>query len=109
MKTSRRPSPLCRRNLIEDQRNKRMIHLLVPMSGQGVRYREAGYNMPKPLVPVSGITMISRVLENFPIEWPAFFVMADNHLQTKLPEELKRLRPNGTIHSVPAHSEGPLR
>lgn len=86
-----------------------MIHLLIPMSGQGTRYHKAGYNVPKPLVPVSGRTMIERVLENFPLDWPCTFVMAENHLKTELPQELRRLRPNAHVNAVPVHSEGPLK
>lgn len=83
------------------------IHLLFPMSGQGVRYQNAGYTEPKPLVPVGGKPMIERLLEQFPKDWPCTFVIAENHLQTPLPQLLKRLRPQGQIIVVPVHREGP--
>lgn len=83
------------------------IHVLVPMSGQGTRYAKAGYTEPKPLIPVNGESMIGRLMRNFPVEWPAVFVMADNHLKTALPSELKRLRPHGIQAIIPRHSKGP--
>jgi NDP-sugar pyrophosphorylase family protein len=83
------------------------IHVLVPMSGQGTRYAKAGYTAPKPLVPVNGESMVARLMRNFPGEWPAVFVMADNHLKTALPEELRLLRPTGVQAVVPRHSKGP--
>jgi NDP-sugar pyrophosphorylase family protein len=83
------------------------IHLLIPMSGQGTRYRKAGYSQPKPLIPVSGTPMISRLLRNFPADWPTTFVMADNHKETLLPDVLKTLRPAGKLRYVTAHTKGP--
>ena len=66
------------------------IQLLIPMSGQGNRYRQAGYQEPKPLIPVNGVPMISRLLENFPQSWPSVFVMAENHKNTELPPLLAK-------------------
>ncbi len=83
------------------------IQLVIPMSGQGTRYRKAGYEQPKPLIPVNGRPMIERLLERFPVDWPCTFVFADNHKETELPNFLKKLRPNGQQLSVPAHTKGP--
>lgn len=79
------------------------------MSGQGTRFQKAGYQEPKPLIPVSGQPMIRRVLQNFPSNWPTHFVLAENHLATTLPQLLKELRPTGTLSTVAPHQEGPLR
>ena len=83
------------------------IQLLIPMSGQGNRYREAGYSEPKPLIPVNGTPMISRLLENFPEGWPTVFVMAENHRDTELPAVLSKERPLGKQMFVEKHSKGP--
>ncbi len=83
------------------------IHLLIPMSGQGTRYREAGYTEPKPLIPVNGRPMISRLLRSFPESWPTHFVMADNHQETKLPSVVQQLRPKSKLHFIPKHTLGP--
>jgi len=83
------------------------IQLLIPMSGQGRRYRDAGYKEPKPLIPVNGIPMISRLLENFPESWPTAFVMADNHRDTELPALLFKERKNGKQVFIEEHSLGP--
>ncbi len=88
---------------------KKKIHLLIPMSGQGTRYRAVGYTDPKPLIPVSGTPMIERLLQSFPQEWKTTFVMAENHRKTNLPEILKKIRPNSTQYFIEPHTEGPLR
>lgn len=79
------------------------------MSGQGVRFQQAGYQLPKPLISISGRPMISRVLESFPNKWPTHFVIADNHLPSDLPGTLKQLRPEAELHSIPVHREGPIK
>jgi len=83
------------------------VQLIIPMSGQGRRYREAGYMEPKPLVPINGVPMIERVLAMFPGDWPATFVLADTHAGTDLPAVLTRLRPGATQVVIPAHAYGP--
>lgn len=86
-----------------------MIELLIPMSGQGVRYQKAGYTDPKPLIKVNGTPMIERLLSNFPQHWNCTFVMAENHRDTKLPSFLKKLRPQSRLLYVTEHKEGPLK
>lgn len=83
------------------------LQVLIPMSGQGTRYQKAGYNQPKPMIPVNGRPMIERLLEKIPSEWPCVFVLAENHKSTGLKELLLQLRPQAKIIFVPKHSEGP--
>lgn len=77
------------------------------MSGQGTRFKAAGYPMPKPLIPVSGTPIIQRLLRNFPREWTPHFVMAENHRDSGLPELLLAERPDAKIFYVPPHLQGP--
>jgi len=42
------------------------VQILIPMAGSGKRFREAGYELPKPLIDAGGIPMIERVLGNLP-------------------------------------------
>jgi len=79
------------------------------MSGQGSRFRAAGYTPPKPAIPVNGRPMIERLLGVMPERWPTTFVMAESHRATELPALLKRLRPQGRQLYVPDHAEGPGR
>jgi NDP-sugar pyrophosphorylase family protein len=39
---------------------------LIPMAGEGTRFRKEGYSEPKPLVPVAGVPMVERSLDSFP-------------------------------------------
>jgi NDP-sugar pyrophosphorylase family protein len=86
---------------------KPTLHLLMPMSGQGRRFQEAGYNDPKPMIDVNGEAIIARLLTCFDAAWPTHFVLADNHMTTQLPQILQQLRPQARITSIAAHSLGP--
>jgi NDP-sugar pyrophosphorylase family protein len=77
------------------------------MSGRGRRFRDAGYAVPKPLVPVAGVPMIGRVLESFPADWPATFVLSQADADSGLPGLLARLRPGAQIRFIPPHDQGP--
>jgi HAD superfamily hydrolase (TIGR01509 family) len=39
-------------------------HIVIPMAGEGSRFRDAGYTIPKPFIPVGGKPMVSWVIEN---------------------------------------------
>lgn len=41
------------------------INLMIPMAGEGSRFKRAGYKDPKPFIPVNSLPMIVRVIENF--------------------------------------------
>jgi HAD superfamily hydrolase (TIGR01509 family) len=40
------------------------FHVVIPMAGEGSRFKEAGYLTPKPFIPVGGKPMIRWVIEN---------------------------------------------
>jgi UDP-N-acetylglucosamine diphosphorylase / glucose-1-phosphate thymidylyltransferase / UDP-N-acetylgalactosamine diphosphorylase / glucosamine-1-phosphate N-acetyltransferase / galactosamine-1-phosphate N-acetyltransferase len=41
-----------------------MINIVIPMAGEGSRFKKSGYEKPKPFIDVNGKPMIVRVLEN---------------------------------------------
>jgi len=78
------------------------IHLIIPMSGIGKRFLDAGYTDPKPLIEVDGYPMIKHVIDLFPGVPKVTFICNENHLKyTNIKETLKSLSPNANIYSVP--------
>ena len=53
-----------------------MLTILIPLAGEGRRFREAGYNMPKPFIDVNGKPMIERVIDNIDPKCPARWIFA---------------------------------
>jgi FMN phosphatase YigB (HAD superfamily) len=52
----------------------RKIHVVIPMAGLGSRFANAGYTLPKPLIPVNGKPMIQVVVENININARYIFI-----------------------------------
>jgi HAD superfamily hydrolase (TIGR01509 family) len=60
-------------------KKKQKMNVLIPMSGEGSRFKQAGYTFPKPLIEVNGKAMIQLVVENLGIEAHYVFVVRESH------------------------------
>jgi dTDP-glucose pyrophosphorylase len=68
-----------------------MLNIVIPMAGRGSRFLKAGFDVPKPLIPVHGVPMIRLVIENIRPACPHRFVficqrahLRDHALEPKL-------------------------
>ena len=85
------------------------MKIIVPMSGVGRRFQEAGYKDPKPLIPVDGLPIIEHVVGMFPGEADFIFICNEEHLKaTAMRSVLERIAPKGRIVSIPPHKLGPV-
>jgi NDP-sugar pyrophosphorylase family protein len=85
------------------------MQLIIPMSGSGERFRQAGYTAIKPLIPVHGRPMIEYVLNMFPGVTSPLLIAREDHLQeTPLAATLQQLAPDGLIASIEPHKLGPV-
>lgn len=86
------------------------MNIIIPMSGIGKRFLEAGYTDPKPLIPVEGKPIIQHVVERFDTENDTFiFVCNEPHLRdTPMRSVLERIVKNKTIVAVPQEKYGPV-
>lgn len=87
-----------------------MLNIVVPMAGRGSRFADAGYTVPKPLIPVGGKPMIQWVIDNVrPARQHRFtFICLAEHLETypDVPATLRRLCPGCHIVTVNQVTEG---
>lgn len=85
------------------------MHVIIPMSGVGKRFQEAGYVLPKPLIEVDGKPIISYVVSMFPGEHKFTFICNREHLETtSVAAVLRDLVPNAEIVSIEPHRKGPV-
>ncbi len=49
------------------ERVENMINVVIPMAGEGSRFKKKGYDTPKPFIDVNGKPMIERVIESINI------------------------------------------
>ena len=57
--------------------------VVIPMSGVGQRFVDAGYHHLKPLIPVFRNRIIDEVMAMFPLVEDPLFIIAKNHKQSK--------------------------
>ena len=74
------------------------FQLIIPMSGIGKRFIDAGYKNTKSLIEIDGFPIIKHVVDLFPGVDDITFICNDIHLrETNMREVLKRISPNSKI------------
>jgi dTDP-glucose pyrophosphorylase len=57
-----------------------LMNIVVPMSGKGSRFKEKGYDVMKPLLPVHGKPMIQAVIQNIQVHGHYSFICQKSHV-----------------------------
>jgi NDP-sugar pyrophosphorylase family protein len=87
------------------------MHIIIPMSGFGERFRKAGYQTPKPLILIDGKPIIGHVIDMFPGETKFTFICNSEHLENSaynMRSILLTHCPTGNILSINPHKLGPI-
>ena len=86
------------------------LNIVVPMAGAGSRFAKAGYDLPKPLIPVLGKPMIKLVIENLtPCNTDVHFIFLVQraHIeQYSVDEKLKQWAPGADVVPVDGLTDG---
>lgn len=86
-----------------------MLNIVLPIAGRGARFSNAGYSVPKPIIPVHGMPMIELVLRNVRPACPhrvAFLALEDHLVGTGLRAILEQAAPDAAIIPVRKVTEG---
>ena len=76
-----------------------MINIVIPMAGQGSRFKQYGFSKPKPLIPINGKTFIEWSIESVDfkqVDTNFIFVIREKH-RHMLENHLKKIIPNCII------------
>jgi bifunctional N-acetylglucosamine-1-phosphate-uridyltransferase/glucosamine-1-phosphate-acetyltransferase GlmU-like protein len=87
------------------------MQIVIPMSGTGQRFIDAGYTTPKPLIEVDGKPIIEHVVNLFPGENDFIFICSQDHLNDSslnLESTLKAIAPYSTVVGIEPHKKGPV-
>jgi dTDP-glucose pyrophosphorylase len=80
---------------------------IIPMAGTGSRFADAGYMLPKALIPVSGKPMILGAIEHMPKADTWVFIVRKEHIDQYFIDTLiKQEIPDAIIVSVDQTTEG---
>lgn len=86
-----------------------MINIVIPMAGLGSRFAKAGYQDPKPLIPVRDVPMIKLVIENLRPAAPHRFIFICQRAHVKaydLQTKLSTWAPGSIIIELDGVTEG---
>lgn len=85
------------------------MQIIIPMSGIGKRFQDAGYKTIKPLIEVESRPFIAHVIGLFPGNHDFIFICNQDHInQTNLESILKNLVPASKIVTIDPHKLGPV-
>ena len=79
------------------------MQILIPMTGEGSRFKRAGYDRLKPMIKVHGVSMVEWVTRLFPgADHEISFICQSAHLDTLdyLRPELEKIAPHGRILEI---------
>lgn len=80
---------------------------LIPMAGEGSRFKAEGYTTPKPLIPVLGKPMVVQAAESLPVADDYIFICRAFHIsEYGIDQHLKAHYPEAKIITVDALTEG---
>jgi NDP-sugar pyrophosphorylase family protein len=83
------------------------MQLVIPMAGLGQRFRDAGFTLPKPLIPVGGVPMVVRVIRNLPAASRVICICHPDHVRDHgIDSTLKSLIPQAEVVIAPGLTEG---
>ena len=80
---------------------------VIPMAGLGKRFIDAGYRMAKPLIPVSGRSMVSQAAQDLPRPKAQSFVLRKDMPDYRgIGHELRGIFPQALQETLPQVSDG---
>ena len=83
------------------------LTLLVPMAGEGLRFKKDGYKTPKPLVDISGKPMVVQAINDLPKANKHIFLCRKDHIeQYQIDKTLRDNYSNTKIVKVDKLTEG---
>ena len=74
------------------------MKLIMPMAGNGQRFFDDGYDLPKPLIDIKGKPMFKRVIDNLKVEVePVCIVRQDHVTDYDIDKKIVEHQPNAKI------------
>jgi NDP-sugar pyrophosphorylase family protein len=86
-----------------------MLNIVIPMAGRGSRFKDEGFDLPKPLIPVNGKPMVQLVVDNLrpQREHRFLFICLREHLDGYgLAEKLAEWAPGSVVIPIDAVTQG---
>jgi HAD superfamily hydrolase (TIGR01509 family) len=83
------------------------LNILIPMAGEGSRFKQVGYIVPKPMIEINGKPMIQHVVDNLNIDANFIFcIRKDHEEQFNISEFIKKFEPSAKFVIIDSLTEG---
>lgn len=83
------------------------LNVLIPMAGEGSRFKQLGFTVPKPMIEINRKPMIQHVVDNLNIEANFIFcIRKDHEEQFQISEFIKNFEPTAKFVIVDSLTEG---
>ena len=83
------------------------MKLIMPMAGNGQRFFDDGYDLPKPLIDIKGKPMFKRVIDNLKVDVEPVCIVRQDHVNDyEIDKKIIEHQPNAKIVIVPGLTEG---
>jgi len=86
------------------------MQLIIPMSGVGQRFKDCGYETPKPLIRIAGKPMVQHIVELFDDVEDVLFIVNKEHFEDvalNMESTLLAISPKAKIAVIESHKLGP--
>ncbi|MBA2479669.1 MAG: NTP transferase domain-containing protein [Planctomycetes bacterium] len=83
------------------------MQIVMPMAGEGRRFSQQGYRLPKPLLPVGAMPMVARVIADLPAAERVVLIMRNEHLREHdIAQQVLAHVPGGRIIAIDGLTAG---
>ena len=70
---------------------------ILPMAGQGQRFSDAGYRLPKPFIPINSVPMFIATLDSLP-QCKEYAIITKPNFALRVQSTLNQIRPNQQVN-----------
>lgn len=88
----------------------RYLHIIMPMAGEGNRFKKEGWNTPKPLIELNGMPLFQRAISSVcadGIDMKYSFIVRQEHIdEYSIDKGIKSFIPEASVFSVQKTTRG---
>lgn len=88
----------------------RLLHIIMPMAGEGSRFRNAGWTTPKPLIELKGKPLFVRAIESVKVDGAPMkysLIVRQEHIDDyAIDKDIHEILPDAMVYSVEKTTRG---
>lgn len=82
------------------------MNILIPIGGKGLRFKDNGHIIPKPLIEVDGEPMVKKVIDNIKVGGNFIYVVRESHVNNYRIDDILNDIKSGEVFVLKGDNEG---